>query len=451
MKQLIRLLCFLFLFLICLTGCRYNDIDLDDDKEELCIYGNYDYSLKPYFDSDSKHYTTVYQNYAFGCNSQSMLSYIDLSNLEREMRSYKRSEEEYEHNGFLGQTHVKVCNEEHSDSDNCPADLRGSCRFLLDAYESAGSYPVFYITQQKKGSNSESEPYYLYKYSLSSNVREELCELKGQPSQLMSYGDYIYVSENYGTGGWIIEAINKKTKKATFVSIDEKRIEPIYAEEDKVYFYEWLTGTLHVSDNELTEYKSVFTPPELYTVMVSERDIGMFINGGYIYFRDDYEERSVPVSGTEPQQYITPFVYNIKRVPLDNPDAESELVAKDVFECCDHGISGNYFYFTPFDFKEKDNAYCYYNFNNGRLCRTDLTTLKTEDFIADSGLFFEGVDYSYLCNRYIICNIRPTTEKGLFITLGDACCYRMLYDFETNEVYYVDDAEGSGMVIKPRQ
>ena len=453
MKHIIRSLAILVLFSLTLTGCKYNDDDVDgNEKKEECPYGNYDYSLKPYFAKTGPggHYTTVYQNYAFGVNSEVTLSYVDLSDLKREMRSYKRSEEEYEHNGLLGQTHIKVCNEDHANPDDCPAFLYGSYLFLLDAYESAGSYPVLYITQQKKGAKSESEPYYLYRYSLLSNTKEELYRLKGKPSSMMTYGDYVYVSEACGVNDYAIEAINKKTKEVTSVSIDKKRIEPIHADGDKVYFYEWLTGTLYVSDRELTEYKSIYTPSEVYTVNVNERDIGMFINGGYIYFRDDYEKRPVAVPGTEPVQYITPFVYNIKRVPLDNPDAESEIVAKDVFEMCDHGIYGNYFYFTPFDPNEHTNANCYFNFSNGRLCRTDLTTLETEDFISDSGLFFgETLDFTYISDRCIITKIKPVTEKGLFITEGDSIVYRVLYDFKTNEVYYVDDAEGAGFRVTP--
>lgn len=452
MKYLIKLLCVLILLSLTLTGCKYNDEDIIDNnaQKQTCPYADYDYSMKPYFAkaASAGHYTTVYQNYAFGVNLAAMLSYVDLSDLKREMRSYKRSQEEYDHNGFLGQTHIKVCNEEHENPYDCPAYLYGSYLFILDAYESAGSYPVFYITRQRNGSNTGA-PYYLYRYSLLNNTREELFKLKGEPSGMMIYGDYIYVSELYGTGDYTIEVINKKTKTATSASIGKKRIEPIHADGDKVYFYEWLTGTLYVSDRELTEYKPIFTPPELFTVRVTERDIGMFINGGYIYFRDNYEERPVPMPRTEPVQYITPFVYNIRRVPLDNPEAESEIVARDVFEECDHGIYGNYFYFTPFDPQEQKNAYCYYNFNNGRLCRTDLTTLKTEDLISDSGLFFEGENDVYICDRYIICNMRPATEKGLFVTMGDACCYRMIYNFKTNEVYYVDDAEGSGFIVKP--
>ncbi len=451
MKHIIRSLAILVLLSLVLTGCKYNDDDVDgNEKKEECPYGNYDYSLKPYFDNSERHYTTVYQNYAFGENAKQMLSYVDLSDLKREMRSYKRSEEEYEDNGFLGQTHIKVCNEDHADYNDCPAYMGRNAMRLLDAYESAGSYPVFYITQQKKGAKFETEPYYLYRYSLLSNTKDELCRLKGKPSRIMSYGDYVYVSEAYGTGDYAIEAINKKTKEVTSVSIDKKRIEPIHADGDKVYFYEWLTGTLYVSDRELAEYKPIFTPPELYTVRVTERDIGMFINGGYIYFRDDYEKRPVAVPRTEPVQYITPFVYNIRRVPLDNPNAESEIVAKDVFEMCDHGIYGNYFYFTPFDPKEQDNAYCYFNFSNGRLCRTDLTTLKTEDFISDSGLFFgETLDFTYMNARCIITTIKPVTEKGLFITESDSIEYIILYDFKTNEVYYVDDAEGTSIIVKP--
>ena len=233
MKHIIRSLAILVLLSLVLTGCKYNDDDVDgNEKKEECPYGNYDYSLKPYFDNSERHYTTVYQNYAFGENAKQMLSYVDLSDLKREMRSYKRSEEEYEDNGFLGQTHIKVCNEDHADNNDCPAYMGRNAMRLLDAYESAGSYPVFYITQQKKGAKFETEPYYLYRYSLLSNTKDELCRLKGKPSRIMSYGDYVYVSEAYGTGDYAIEAINKKTKEVTSVSIDKKRIEPIHADGD---------------------------------------------------------------------------------------------------------------------------------------------------------------------------------------------------------------------------
>lgn len=454
MKHIIRSFAILILLSLALTGCKYKDDDIDNGdnwQKQNCPYGNYDYSLKPYFGYYSDlDVPIVYQNFAFFIGLSGKLVYVDLSDLKRDMSTYKRSNEEYEKNGKLGEKQYEVCNEEHTSVQSCPAAISF---MVLDAYESAGSYPVFYSVGQDEDNtdpgSSHSVTYSLYKYDTGSNIRRKICDTNGKPLFMMSYGDYIYLSEAKSDDKYHIEAINKKTAEKTTLNLDGKRIQPIHADGDKVYFYEWLTGTLYVSDRKLAEYKPIFTPPEVYTVKVNEIGIGMFIDNGYIYFRADYEKRQVPIPQTEPVQYITPFVYNIKRVPLDNPGAESKLVAKDVFEGCDHGVYGNNFYFTAYDPKEQNNAYCYFNFNNGRLCKTDLTTMTTTDVLDDSGFFFEGVNNTYVNSRCILLCIRPVTEKGTFVTLGDAMIYLMLYDFETGQVYYISGGGGSA-VVTPR-
>ena len=446
MKHIIRSLCILILLSLTLTGCKYNDDNIDNNdknngQEEKCPYGNYDYSLKPYFSYYSGLGSPmVYQNFAFYIDKDSVIVYTDLSNLQREMREYskKRTQDEIRYNGKLGQPKHPVCNEEHTNMRDCPAYVNGI--IALDAYESGGSYPVFYQATLDANSVGSSN-YCLYRYSGSSNTKEKVSGLKGKPNFFMTYGDYVFVSETYGKDQWIIESVNKKTGKTVELDFGDKRIQPMHADGDKFYFFEWLSGTVYVTDMELGEYKAIFTAPEIYEITPGDMNVGLFIHNGYIYFRADYEKKEVPT--TSPEVNLYPLAYNIRRVPLDNPESESELVAKGVFEKCDLGIFGDYFYFTPFDYPYgKENEY-YYNFNNGRLCRTNIKTLETEDVLTDSGLLFDGNDLNYVNDRCAILHMQLVDKNGTFMTEGDGRVHVTLLDFKTNEAYFVTEGMGN--------
>ncbi len=449
MKRILTMLALAAVLLTSLlaVSCKYKKIedlvDIEEEKENnvQTDYGNYDYSLKPYFSTYIFDAPVVYQNNAYFLNSYVELCYVSLAELEKDMTTYVRENP----SEYVGLTHYHVCpsNDHNHGTMNinvdCPGWVGGSnMQFLLDAYESGGSYPVIYYAHTHNWLIDENpwermEPYVLYRYDTGSNTREALAEFTNSPVQMMSYGEYLYIVMWSAVNSYELYEIHKSTKEVHTLALGTGRIELIYADGEFIYVSGWTDGTLYRVGRELQTSEPIFTPPELVTVSEAEETIGMFIDNGYIYYRADYEEIPMWINDT---QTIEPFRYNIRRVSLDNPQGEGELVAEGIFELCDFGIAGNKFYFTPMDYGEKSNDY-YYNFNNGRFCVVDLMTLETTDVVSDSGLLFEGGENDIISERYIISHIRPIADKGYDLTMNDGATYFTLYDFETGALYQI--------------
>ena len=250
---------------------------------------------------------------------------------------------------------------------------------------------------------------------------------------MMSYGEYLYMVMQSGTNSYRIVVYNKTTKATAAQNFGAGRLELVHADEEYVYISNWNEGTLYRADHMLKKSELIFTQPEKVTVSDADKTLGIFIHDEYLYYRADYETVKVPLSnGT---QYIEPFQYNIRRVPLSNPNSEGELVAEGVFELCDFGVAGNQFYFTPMDVGAKEDGY-YFNFSNGRLCAVDLDTLECTDVVSNSNLLFDSSgDGLILTDRYIVTCIRAVGDTGYDIKMEDAHSYWTLYDFETGSIY----------------
>lgn len=159
------------------------------------------------------------------------------------------------------------------------------------------------------------------------------------------------------------------------------------------------------------------------------------MEGDYIYFRSDYDTEPMPINDT---QFIEPTHYNIRRISVNEPTSEAELVAEDVFEYCDLGISDGKFYYSPKEYGEKSKGY-YYNFTSGKIKCVDLQTLECTDLVTDSGFMFEGHGNVIVNDRYIITLMRPIWDNGYDWTLDDGSRYTALYDFATGDMYALID------------
>lgn len=431
-----------------LTSCTYSDLGeqtTSDGKELNPSYQNKDYSLKPYLSGRHMHF---YQNKIFFLDGGCFLAYVTVDEMTPDMDVSKGITEK-----VIGDYHF-TCpyDDEHfhmgfGGTLSCPIKIGNYSTFLLDGYESNGSYPVFYFTYTHPNAipddsdvGNATEPFYLYRYDSSTNVREQLIELPGRVLHTMAYGDKIYMSIILSSRKSKVMVYDKKTKETNELAVGTGRIEFLHANDTSVYFGSSVDGPLYKADDKLTSAEQVFKPKEAYDVSGGKMELfGMFVYDNMLYYRSDYRYAKMPVDeNAEVIQYYEHPYYNYRRLPLDSLSGEGELVAKDVLGDAEFGVADNAFYFTPLDCGSKKDKKGYYNFSNGRLCKVNLDTLEYTDVLTDSGLLFYATGFGYTNGKFIVGTIRPLSEP--WVTSWDknkAAALYALYDLETGSMYPV--------------
>lgn len=449
-KTFAKLLSLIMLSSMLLTGCKYDvpaglttgtsEGNVDPFISELG-FGNYDYSVRPYLSNNIQ----MYQNKVFYKNTIGEIVYYDINELDknnnlRENSDVERSlpahytcplDDEHKHDKFNG-------------LDICPIRIWHDSCMVLDVYESAGGYPVIYNVYAKPTGETndpfDQSGYNLYRYTASDNQSEKLVELPGYCTQIMAYGDRVYMSLKTADKKYFLMMYDKKTKETASLAV-ERNTFFLHAEGNDVYYCINGTGELYKTDVSLSGAEKVFAVAEVYAIS-SKDSTPIQIYDGYIYYRDNFTTHDVQVHVTgvpddevENPQFIHPISYDIRRVPLDSPSEESRLVASGVFEGDDFGFANGCLYYTPVDIGVTiDKAY--YNFSSGRFCKVDLTTLETVDILTDCGFMFDNYYNGYCNGKFIISTIRPLgTECSEYF--GDLAGYDALYVIETGEIYFI--------------
>lgn len=161
----------------------------------------------------------------------------------------------------------------------------------------------------------------------------------------------------------------------------------------------------------------------------------MFTEGEYLYFYADFEVLPFPAWDTSGRMYD--FIkHSIRRIRLDDPTGEGELVAESVYEKEVYGVYNNVLYYGPFDVNtqiEVKNCQPMYH-SKGTILGVDLETLETYTVVSDCGLNFEMHPY-YINDRCIIGAMSPYRPMKGMQGWGWPIC---LYDFETGAIYCVE-------------
>lgn len=446
MKKILSVLLLICLFL---TSCSYDDVDDDksDPSENKAVYGNYDYSLKPYFSGNFFFYQD--KIYCRGLH----LYYVSLGELTSDADISKTTPEEY----LLSRHYTCPYDVEHghgalNGDDECPIKTGASRCFLLDYYESAGSYPIFYFVYTIRRATDKigesSRPYFLFRYDSGSNICEQLTDLPGGVEHMMVYGDKLYLSVYLSSSKYQLMVYDKNTKELSTLKAGKGGLKLIHADESGVYFVDRKEGSLYKADAALTSSEKLYTldKDDIYEIARdSFESLGMRIYDGYLYYRTNFETSpmQVHINGVADEdnpnpQYLYPVHYDIRRLPLDSLTGEGELVAEDVFETCDLGFAGGCLYYTPTDYAPFGPDGGYYNFSNGRFCKVDLKTLECTDIVkAGSGLFFDrGLDVR-VTERFIFSTIRPLDEPWITNWGDNSMGFQAIYDLETGSFYSV--------------
>lgn len=438
---------FLTVLTVCvlLTSCNYSDpgtLTSGNTAPGTVDYGNYDYSKKPIFSNAPQ----IYQNKLFFLNIHDELAYCVFDDIDKKNNIKENPSADL----ALPEYYTCPYNDEHRHGkgnyyEECPIRTLGFGQMVLDRHESAGDFPIFYMTYTKLKKNSnEAEPdggFNLYKYSSETNISEKIVKLPGQALQLMIYGDRIYMSISTDNKKFCLFVYDKKTGDTAELDIGKGRLELLSASGEDIYFCDRSSGQVYASDVLLKTHDEVFKPSEVYALSKDDT-VGIYINDGYIYYRDNAKTHDVqiPVIGVpddevENPQFIHPISYDIRRVSIADPKQESSLVASDVFEGCEFGFADNFFYYTPFDLGTTTDE-GYYNFSNGRFCKVDLSTLETSDVLTNCGYLFDNYGNAFCDGKMIISTLRPLGAECSDYDM-ELASRHSIYDIESGEIYFL--------------
>ena len=467
----------LLVSLIFTTSCRYREIEeifnipegemysrQSSDGRILTTAPDYsyrDYSKKPYFMTKYSGFVIYNSSYYYMNSGGGQICYLSLIELEKDMRTFVRNDIN-EYAGLEFQYVCPVKEHDHELGNMCALDCPGYygewSGFLLDAYESAGSFPIIYTFGCYYGDSSERCPegmngkFVLYRYDTGTNTRKVLTSFKNEPYEMMAYGDSLYIIEKIGESYelYVVEKATGNQKKMT-PDFFSGTPDLVCADEDRIYISNIDDGRLYKMKPGSNEAELVFTQPTVMRLGYNDVTLGIRIHNGYLYYRDNFRTTQFLFP-----QYAEPvglIEYDIMRVPMGNTASEPSLVAEGVFENCDFGIAGNALYFAPFDTAgknpgEKDDDY-YFNFTNGRLCAVDLETLVCRDVVSGSGLYFGGNENNndFVTERYFVGPIGQCGDNIYDLIFYDLTSYISLYDFETGALYFIY-AANHGKVIK---
>lgn len=326
-------------------------------------------------------------------------------------------------------------------SVECPTMMRDPyAEFLIDAAESNGEQPVIYYfratseTWEEDGSITVhgSE---IIRYDVAEGTATQVTFSDKPIEQLMSYGDYLYFTTQTSedtmefntvkkTGG----EVNSLTPGDSYLRLIGANKQAAYVNDDK--------GNVYAIDPEGESYELIYTVAEVYHIGIDRHaDLNMFTEGDYLYFFADHEIETAPMwddSGRE----IERIKHTIRRVKLDDPSGEGELVAESVFEKEVYGVYNGVLYYGPFDLctqLEGKNIQPLYH-SKGTIKGVNLETLETFNAVTDCGFNFEAHPY-YINDRCIIGIMQPYREIDFTSKVG---FYIMLLDFETGGMYCVN-------------
>lgn len=374
----------------------------------------------------------------------SQLMSISLIDLQNNRKDHVREEEDE----YIGQTAKNLCpSSDHGHGTftmkcyDCPAWICGTMMFLLDAYESAGSYPIIYYAgwtdpagQGSFEGNAWDRPstYSIYRYDSGNNTRKVLAETEYYPIQMMSYGENLYVVTQSALNEFQVNLIDKENKTLTELTIGDGQINLLFADDEYIYLNDY-AGNVYRAALDLQSHEPIHTV-EVLVFNLNDYSHGIFIEGGYLYYRADYASDLFPINEL---QSIEPKHYNVYRLPMSDFDRSPELVAENVFENGEMGVAGGKLYYTPMKYGESDEGPDnYFNFTSGMLRSVDLTTLETADVVNDCGFMFDGRRLGkQIGENFVITTVRPYQDKGYDYTMNDGYRYVTLYDFTTGDLY----------------
>lgn len=377
-------------------------------EPEIQPLGNYDYSKRPFFASSNP---TVYKGDIYCKDPGNWLSHISLSDLFCDFRDKKYADPQ----AVSFPRYLSICQDESHDH-GANEKPEGECldykvgQFLIDAYESNGGSPIIYRTHIMERVNSVEDEYgIITRYDTGSMTAEKIVSVSDAIGNVMTYDQFVFFTTYSAQGKYSIHVVSKKGGEIKSLELGNYKHSLIWANDNYVYYQDSAGNIFRVGHN-LENPEFIFYA-ESISAMNPEHQ-GTFIYGEYIYYESDYE--TVPYSMSIDGSLMINFAkHTIRRVPLENPQGESELVAENVLDNYIYGVGNNVLYYQPCimaDNVQEPGKEYYFNFTGGQLIGINLDTLEQAQIVNDVGLDILGND-SYTLGNMLLVHAFPTDGR----------------------------------------
>lgn len=238
-------------------------------------------------------------------------------------------------------------------SVSCPTMMRSlDAEFLIEATESNGDLPVIYYyratseTWEADGSITVhgSE---IIRFDVAGGEAKQVVFSDEPIVQLMAYGDYLYYATLSSEEEVNINTVKKSGGDANRLETGAAAIKLIGANDQGAYINDD-KGNVYALTTDGKSLEKIYTVSEYYVLGHPGRgaaELNMFVEGEYLYYFADYQTRELPWSGGSTQNFNE---HSIRRVRLDAPAAEGEIVAESVYDTEVYGVYDGVLYYGPF-------------------------------------------------------------------------------------------------------
>ncbi len=339
------------------------------------------------------------------------------------------------------------------ESIDCPVQLYSpESLFLLDAHESNGGYPIFYIARaissdfdydaiEEEGIVSViASGYAIYRYDNGNNKRKEVIAIKEPIVNLAVYGDYIFYVTSSKDGEQKVSVINKSGESICTGEAVKGEIDLVGFENGTLYYAD-LSGRVYTLSLETKKSECIYTVKDFVILPLMSKSARMTVYDGYLYFDKGMEDTDVyPIDDAGNTMHYEVPTRTIARLPLSDLSAPMEIVAEKVFQDSTHGIHDGKLYYCKLEMGDRSPG-TYWNFCGGTLYAVDLKTLESTEIIKDCGIQFERA-FSYLSENFCVGLMATYSEKYAEIyneipeeIRTGSYCYFFLYDFNTGKLF----------------
>lgn len=441
MKKLLTItMLFVFVCGLC-SACKKNalppELTETAGTAELQVspYANQEKQKGPYM-TNEEYSAIVYGDRMYYSNENCVIQYIQLGELKSDLRTIKKVGD------IISPTVYSPCPDpvcSHINFD-CPSFLHDpDAKFLIDYEESNGELPVIYFFRCTAGIIEFEDPwaadqaYEIVRYDTGMNSLTQIALVEVPIKQMMVYNDNIYFVTQTAKDSFELNRVSKSGGTVVTLSLGDCYLNLIGATTKGVYLNDE-KGNIFEVDLLASESNIIFHVEEAYSFYPNRpARFNFFIEEDYLYYYDDFvAEDATEVWGKDAYA----FRHTIRRIDLNNPMDEGELVVSDVIEDLVYGVYDGVLYYAPYELVGIDTEkYTRYAYSNGRISAVRLDTLEYYDVVSDCGLSF-GRAPCYVTNRCIIETARPYRE-GFWLDRNTCGYYTCLYDFKTGALYIV--------------
>ena len=415
-----------------LSACKYKD-PVELPQEDNPPFGSFDYSKRAFFANQaSPEGYCVYKSDVYFLSDYMLLMRAPLTELENDLRETRNQKPPQAYCVCPENTH----NHDHwlEVSEDCPAWLCDPWSlFLIDAYESAGDFPIIYSTQSYNATINESvwdqsATYGVYRYDTGKAERECLAMMNVPVSQIMTYDQWVFFVTLNSKDEYQLNVVLKQGGEITTITVGKGEIALLGAYNGRVIFRDKDDAVYQVGF-DLKNCQKIFQAPEMYSNLADFQ--GLFVHGKYLYYPTDYGVIPYPLN-EDGTQVANLLQHSVRRISLDNPNGESELVVDNVLDYNMYGVSEDVFYYSPCIAGETVKG-CYYNFTGGILKGVNLNTLEAVELNEEVGLDF---CYGSFVSGNAVIGVAFPVRKGYHLKVDDSLT--CLYDIRTGALYSLD-------------